>query len=177
MITSVRQVLHLIILISAVFAIITNCYVSLPQNIAQHKPSLLSHTSSFSVISGSETILSKGPPENIMSIFRSNSNSSITASGATRCDPKADLIVGILSSPSSRSTSSRQAIRDTWLKFATPGHHVVFRFLLALNASGGIPHLLERELLSEQDILFLHTLEKYENLAHKVKSFPGLSYS
>ena len=95
----------------------------------------------------------------------------MTASGAVECARNSDLVVGVLASPSQRSTAARQAIRDTWAKLPTPGRRVTLRFLLALNASGNIPQHLVNEGAEKDDLLFLHTLDKYENLSRKVELF------
>jgi hypothetical protein len=96
---------------------------------------------------------------------------STTASGAIFCQSGSDLVVGILASPSARSTTSRQTIRDTWARFPTPKHTVTLRFLLALNERGNVPDHLQAESDAKGDLIFLHTLDKYENLSRKVQLF------
>lgn len=94
-----------------------------------------------------------------------------SASGAIACAANSSLIVGILASPSDRSTIARQTIRDTWARFKTPGHVATIRFLLALDKDGKVPPHLQAEAAAKEDMLFLHTLDKYENLSRKVQLF------
>lgn len=98
-------------------------------------------------------------------------HASTTASGAIECGSDIDLVIGVLASPSPRSTTARQTIRETWAQFPTPGKRATLRFLLALDANGRVPEHLLEEAAMKKDLLFLHTLDKYENLSRKVELF------
>lgn len=94
-----------------------------------------------------------------------------TASGAVECGSNIDLVIGVLASPSPRSTIARETIRETWARFPTPGKRATLRFLLALDTDGRVPEHLLAEAAKTGDLLFLHTLDKYENLSRKVELF------
>lgn len=82
-----------------------------------------------------------------------------------------DLVVGVLASPTPRSTAAREVIRNTWMTFDTGNTTVTVRFLLALNASSEIPQVLAKEAGHHEDMVFLNTLDAYKNLAAKIHLF------
>ena len=58
-------------------------------------------------------------------------------------DGRHDLLIGVLASPSRRSRSAREVIRQTWFAFGSPGRfRVTYRFILALNESLAVPEAL-----------------------------------
>jgi hypothetical protein len=115
--------------------------------------------------------LSGNEPTDSRGVFKSESHMHVTASGAVECARDIDLVIGVLASPSPRSTAARQTIRDTWARFPTPGRRSTLRFLLALDVNEQVPPHLLVEADDKGDLLFLHTLDKYENLARKVELF------
>eukprot|EP00038_Savillea_parva_P013156 m.209263 g.209263 ORF g.209263 m.209263 type:complete len:450 (-) comp24509_c0_seq1:37-1386(-) len=92
--------------------------------------------------------------------------------GSSDCGgPGVELVVGILASPSPRSTQARDVIRQTWMTFPVPKGKVTVRFLLALDKHGRIPPYLADEAHKFHDMVFLDTLDTYKNLVRKVHLF------
>lgn len=85
-----------------------------------------------------------------------------------------ELVVGVLASPTPRSTTARRVIRETWMRFPVePSGAVVVRFLLALNESGHVPTEMLIEAKQHGDMVFLDTHDAYRNLVRKVTLFFG----
>lgn len=83
-----------------------------------------------------------------------------------------DIVIGVLASPTPRSTKARQVIRDTWMRFPTNGKSVIVRFLLGVeNTTGQPPAALKMEAKLHKDIVFLDAVEAYSNLVQKVHMF------
>jgi hypothetical protein len=93
--------------------------------------------------------------------------------GSAGCGgPGVELVVGVLASPTPRSTEARKVIRDTWMKFpVAPAGSVTVRFLLALNDSGHVPDSMRVEASQHGDMVFLDTHDAYKNLVRKVTLF------
>ena len=86
------------------------------------------------------------------------------------CGTNPYFVVGVLASPSPRSRSARESLRQTWFKLPAD-KPITIRFLLAVDAEGKIPPELAAEADEKKDMIFLDTLEKYANLAQKVTLF------
>lgn len=85
-----------------------------------------------------------------------------------------ELVIGVLASPTPRSTEARRVIRETWMRFPVePSGAVVVRFLLALNESDLVPAEMLIEAKQHGDMVFLDTHDAYRNLVRKVTLFFG----
>lgn len=92
--------------------------------------------------------------------------------GGTDCgEADADLIIGVLGSPSERSMIARQTIRETWMTLPTGGANIVYRFILAMNEDGVPPENIVKEAKDKGDIVFVPTLDQYKNLQKKVQLY------
>ena len=88
------------------------------------------------------------------------------------CGPQpADMLIGVLGSPSERSGKARATIRKTWLTLSTAGAVITVRFVLAVNSSGQRPDHLVQEAEEFGDMIFVDTEDAYLNLARKVQLF------
>ena len=83
----------------------------------------------------------------------------------------ADMLIGVLGSPSERSGQARATIRKTWATLPTAGSAITVRFVLAVNGSGQRPDHLVREAEEFGDMIFVDTEDAYLNLARKVQLF------
>lgn len=111
-------------------------------------------------------------PNSVPALLGSSEKNPRGLDGSAGCGGSdVELVIGVLASPTPRSTAARKVIRETWLQIPVPENKIVVRFLLALNASGQIPGVMQSEAKEHGDMVFLDTLDAYRNLVRKVHLF------
>lgn len=90
---------------------------------------------------------------------------------SANCTDDSFLVIGALAAPTPRSLQARNTLRKTWFNFPNLKKTVTIRFLLAMNEHKKVPENLIEEADTNGDMIFLPTMEHYDNLAEKVRQF------